>query len=570
MKIFQRRKVKTMKETKKKISLALALLMSVTLLATGCKKTNEDTDGLNDTASSTSSITQMTTTTPETTTSETTTKEEETTTTESETVTSEPESSGTDTESTTSASETTTSATSATTTTASETTENKSWNETEISEVMYTSQACYSRKIPVIGAETVAQYKKGTKVNVVAATDTGYYKLADGSFIHADYLTDEKPAVTTTVTSNPDIIEDDEPSGGSSTGVGSATTVKYAKDYTDRYAYKTLSADEKILYRNIVDAAYNFQTEVIVPDSLLSDDIARVYGMVFNQEPQLFWISRKIPTGYGSINIQYEYDKNTVASMQKEIDKNVKSILSKANEYTGTIGKLKVFYDWIIKNNTFSKSDNTDTCGIYNGLTVGGELQCAGYAKSMLYLCDLAGIDCMTIVGTNPEGLSHAWNIVYCDNGWYNLDPTWGDPVNDIGSADYVRYNYFLVPDEWIKNDHINVNLLNRGGGRTIKYFDPPACTKTSCNYFKAYNKEYSTLDDAKEGMKKEVAAAVKANKNVAHIRVTDKKIWDSMTSMSYAKELNKYAMGLGASTISTPQTTYNDGVLVVQYNIYY
>ena len=60
-------------------------------------------------------------------------------------------------------------------------------HETEISEVMYTSQACYSRKKAIVGAETVAQYKKGTKVNIVAATDTGYYKLADGSFIHSDY-----------------------------------------------------------------------------------------------------------------------------------------------------------------------------------------------------------------------------------------------------------------------------------------------------------------------------------------------------------------------------------------------
>ena len=75
-----------------------------------------------------------------------------------------------------------------------------SWNETQINEVMYTTQACYSRKIPAAGAETVSKYKKGTKVTVVAATDTGYYKLKDGSYIHSSFLSDTKPGAATTKT----------------------------------------------------------------------------------------------------------------------------------------------------------------------------------------------------------------------------------------------------------------------------------------------------------------------------------------------------------------------------------
>ena len=36
------------------------------------------------------------------------------------------------------------------------------------------------------------------KVTVTAKTDTGYFKLSDGSFIHGDYLSDSKVAQTTT------------------------------------------------------------------------------------------------------------------------------------------------------------------------------------------------------------------------------------------------------------------------------------------------------------------------------------------------------------------------------------
>ena len=38
------------------------------------------------------------------------------------------------------------------------------------------------------------------KVTVTAKTDTGYYKLSDGSFIHGDYLSDSKIVIQTTTT----------------------------------------------------------------------------------------------------------------------------------------------------------------------------------------------------------------------------------------------------------------------------------------------------------------------------------------------------------------------------------
>lgn len=69
----------------------------------------------------------------------------------------------------------------------------KEWNETETSETFYIKTSCYSRTRAVVGSESVKKYEVGTKIDVVAATDTGYWKLKDGTFIHGDYLTDEKP-----------------------------------------------------------------------------------------------------------------------------------------------------------------------------------------------------------------------------------------------------------------------------------------------------------------------------------------------------------------------------------------
>ena len=84
----------------------------------------------------------------------------------------------------------------ATTTTAATTKPAPEWTETKASGTKYVNTDCYSRKKAVLGAETVKLYSVNDKVTVTAKTNTGYYKLSDGSFIHSDYLSDSKATQT--------------------------------------------------------------------------------------------------------------------------------------------------------------------------------------------------------------------------------------------------------------------------------------------------------------------------------------------------------------------------------------
>ena len=88
----------------------------------------------------------------------------------------------------------------ATTTTAATTKPTPEWTESKASGTKYVNTDCYSRKKAVLGAETVKLYSVNDKVTVTAKTDTGYFKLSDGSFIHGDYLSDNKVAQTTITT----------------------------------------------------------------------------------------------------------------------------------------------------------------------------------------------------------------------------------------------------------------------------------------------------------------------------------------------------------------------------------
>jgi hypothetical protein len=88
----------------------------------------------------------------------------------------------------------------ATTTTVATTKPAPEWTESKTSGTKYVNTDCYSRKKAVLGADTVKLYSVNDKVTVTAKTNTGYYKLSDGSFIHGDYLSDNKVAQTTITT----------------------------------------------------------------------------------------------------------------------------------------------------------------------------------------------------------------------------------------------------------------------------------------------------------------------------------------------------------------------------------
>ena len=88
-----------------------------------------------------------------------------------------------------------------TTTTAATTKPAPEWTESKASGTKYVNTDCYSRKKAVLGAETVKLYSVNDKVTVTAKTDTGYYKLDTGAYIHSDYLSDSKvtqPAASAT------------------------------------------------------------------------------------------------------------------------------------------------------------------------------------------------------------------------------------------------------------------------------------------------------------------------------------------------------------------------------------
>ena len=211
-------KGQNMMKIKKHVTLT-AVVLSAIILAVGCS------------ADSNNSATATTSVTPETTPAVTTTAKPASQTTVTTTTTKKQE--------TNKPVETTT-----TTTTTTTTKPAPEWTEEKVSASKYINTDCYSRKKAVLGAETVKLYSVNDKVKVVAKTNTGYFKLDTGAFVHGDYLSDSKVVVQTTTTtvattkkpteSKP--VNDDTPNYGAVPEPWTEDDIWYVFDTVEKYA----------------------------------------------------------------------------------------------------------------------------------------------------------------------------------------------------------------------------------------------------------------------------------------------------------------------------------------------
>ena len=119
----------------------------------------------------------------------------------------------------------------ATTTTVATTKPTPEWTESKASGIKYVNTDCYSRKKAVLGADTVKLYSVNDKVTVTAKTDTGYFKLSDGSFIHSDYLSDSK--VTQTAAPSTKKEETTKPAGSEKVNFSVITVRENVPFYSD-------------------------------------------------------------------------------------------------------------------------------------------------------------------------------------------------------------------------------------------------------------------------------------------------------------------------------------------------
>jgi hypothetical protein len=347
------------------------------------------------------------------------------------------------------------------------------------------------------------------------------------------------------------------------------------RTYKDRYAYNTLTDAEKVLYAHVVDQIQKLKTR-IEPEYRGVDKATwdRIYCMVYNQEPQLFWMSPRLDL-VGRIYYR-SLDSEAIKSMQAEIDTTVNKMLSEMNGMSD-FQKLDYINTYLAVNSTFLLGQDSDgdanyNSTIYNAFAGGtakqGDIQCVGYAHAVQYLLDRVGINSMVITGITDKGASHAWNILDLNGDWYNYDVTWDDPVFETPNYKNVRHMFMLVPDSWILDrTHLHQNLKFYNDGTSFKYFDAPVCTATEMNWFKQSGKVYSDSASAIAELKKQLDNAANNGLRTTEIMVSDKSVYDAVHSE--LKALQTYTTG-NHSNVKALSDKSAEVMLVIELDVLY
>ena len=234
-------------------------------------------------------------------------------------------------------------------------------------------------------------------------------------------------------------------------------------------------------YDQISRAAASRQETPVTVD-VGESEIQMILTALRMDHPEYFWFDGQasfVTTTVAGVELKtectlsYTMDLPEIQEAHQGIQQYTAACLSKlAQEGAETdYEKILGVYRYIIGSTDYVESEEDQS--IVSAM-VSCQATCAGYARSFQYLMNQLGIPCTLALGEGAAGEAHGWNVVQCGGSWYQVDVTWGDPVEPDGSpGDSIQYTYCMVTDREIYRDHTLVSDV-----------PVPVCTDTAYNYY--------------------------------------------------------------------------------------
>ncbi|WP_409290578.1 DUF5050 domain-containing protein [Peribacillus sp. SCS-37] len=189
--------------------------------------------------------------------------------------------------------------------------------------------------------------------------------------------------------------------------------------------------------------------------------VKRTYEKVMTERPELFYAPYSFRVQVRDDNayllLTYKYSKSQIASMKTKFNAKVNGITAEAKKKKTELEKVFYLHDYVVNNTAYDVKNydrNTlpDSAFSAYGALIGKSAVCDGYSKAMMLLLNKAGIWAVKVNGRTDQ--PHSWNLVRVGGKYYHLDATYDDPIaKDLQPV--LSYNYFLVPDNRLDDDHI-------------------------------------------------------------------------------------------------------------------
>lgn len=280
--------------------------------------------------------------------------------------------------------------------------------------------------------------------------------------------------------------ESDEPSKAAD------GTVVVSDFNADQYPYyAVLSSKEKEVYSLLYEGLSQGGKKIECQKANANEEqLTKAIDAVLNDHAELFWIDNQYEFTYdsdGGIIEDVTFDFFDFASTSDKLNDAKAAFEKAADDILAGIGSQqyaveyeRAIHDYICKNTAYDESAPYNQSA-YSVIVLHKSV-CAGYSKAFQYLLNKKGITCYYIPGTTTdsniggEDGAHAWNIIYLDGEYYNVDVLWDDSASETLEEDV--YPFFNLTDSAFLY-HTRDNLAQ----------SLPKCTGTKYKYSNCFGK---------------------------------------------------------------------------------
>lgn len=233
----------------------------------------------------------------------------------------------------------------------------------------------------------------------------------------------------------------------------------YVTWQTARYYYAQLTEKEKLAYRCIYNNIFGQPERIAVP-TLESDELNAVFTALRYDNPQLLFVddNATLLTAGMSCYFVPTYTKAYWEARELITQTAAKAMqLLNAKQADNHYEMLLLAHDALCALCSYQDHADASQC---NGALLSQTATCAGYAKALKLMLDIAGINSCVVTGNVPDenGLTetHMWLATEIDGVWSYCDPTWDDPVAEDGRQT-VEHGYFCISQERIAITHFDI-----------------------------------------------------------------------------------------------------------------
>lgn len=287
-------------------------------------------------------------------------------------------------------------------------------------------------------------------------------------------------------------------------------TTNIIKNDENQFFYNQLTDSQKMIYYRLHENKNNLKNKNCIikfgdifsnilkeenGSKILGDDYQSAIEAFLHDNPQLFYLdvnkmylnietsTRFFKTSYnvyiapgtGDSYLLDEFISSiNVDEAINEVEKVKNNVINHLSD--DDYRNILIIHNYLIETIEYDSTYNAPGSYSLYGALAKRKCVCEGYAKAFKYLANSANIDCEIMQGTainsNGQSESHAWNCVKLNNIWYEVDPTWDDPIvigNNGKATNEMKYKYFLKGSETFEKDHtLSYNFSENG--KRFKY----------------------------------------------------------------------------------------------------